>query len=141
MLQPRIRRKRKAEVLDCPFPGPFNNGDIMVSEDPVELPVKRRSSSPDTIIKYSNIVYRIPANTIKLDFFNRATTIKISNRVRSAVNAGRSETGTHTSPPSTGTASQATSRKMEKSKERAAAVTREETQMVIVPFSILMLAH
>lgn len=81
-LMPRIRRPRIPKYVDASSDTP-NNGIVTIIDDeksstksPASCTLSDQHDSNDSIIKYSDTVYRLPASSIKLDFFSHIANMR-----------------------------------------------------------------
>ncbi|KAI7887495.1 hypothetical protein K492DRAFT_189429 [Lichtheimia hyalospora FSU 10163] len=86
-LMPRIRQPRIPKYIDASSDTP-NNGVVKIIDDE-KSSTKSPASTPspdqhdnDAIIKYSDIVYRLPASSIKLDFFSHIANMRSVSKTK-----------------------------------------------------------
>ncbi|KAJ8656796.1 hypothetical protein O0I10_007392 [Lichtheimia ornata] len=98
-LVPRIRQPRIPKYVDASSDTP-NNGVVTIIDDDKSSTKSTEASSSlpdaqhekDSIIKYSDVVYRLPASSIKLDFFSHIANMRSRSK--------RKETSSSARPPS-----------------------------------------
>ncbi|KAI9311028.1 hypothetical protein BX666DRAFT_2000071 [Dichotomocladium elegans] len=99
-IMPRIRQVRNPDIIDDVHATP-NNGIVTIiddessfydeDEDDDDSDLKEQNAQPSTpsdpedeanaVIKYSNVVYRLPASSVKLDFLSHAASLREKQRI------------------------------------------------------------